>query len=158
MSNVTTMNEPVNRQIPRVTPGSPLETQIVWMEDGGAVLCHGTRYLNRILASNQLSVGHDGLLWFADTSEEALNHAMNGPRFWDDGTGAILYLDRAKLSERYHLQRFSRGIDAEEYLQEPVMPLTEFALAYLRLEDLSPGLGVFRPLITRPKLQRAFDA
>lgn len=107
------------------------------------VLFHGTRYLVPILIHDELALSADEhVVNLTLDPEEAARCAARGPRRFDDGRGAILALDWARLEAPDDFCLSEGGAPGEFGTTEPIAPLSDYLVGVFWLDSLVPGLGI----------------
>jgi hypothetical protein len=91
-------------------------------------LFHGTRYLNSILSDGYLKpTGNPEAVYFSRSADAAAYWATMERGEGEDGRGAILVLDRDRLSARYRLELIDDSLyiaEQEEFVSGRDVPLS----------------------------------
>lgn len=132
----------------------PTATRRLLQKLAPEVLFHGTRFLSHIVADDELAAPLDGngAIYFSRCPDEASWHAATRRYDFDDGRGAIIALDRQRLAANYKIHplqiRDASGqseAGTVEYIAAPLHDLSDYVVGILRLEHVTPGLGLTPP-------------
>jgi hypothetical protein len=96
-----------------------------------------------ILIHDELALSiEDHSVALTSCPEQAAQVAASGPRPFDDGRGAIIALDAARLEDPDKFCFQQLGAPHEYYTGEPIHPLSDYILGIFWLDQLAPGVGL----------------
>ena len=124
------------------------------MSLGPKVLFHGTRFLVPIIMNDELAISiEDHSVALTSCPEVAARIAASGPRPFDDGRGAIIALDWARLEspDQFCFQQW--GEPHEYCVTEPIHPLSDYIVGIFWLDQLAPGIGLHDRIATPGPVQ-----
>ncbi|CAN1547345.1 hypothetical protein MCEMIH16_02017 [Caulobacteraceae bacterium] len=112
------------------------------------VVYHGTRYLSHILRTDELSLPLEGeqAIWMTDSIYHAAGFALEGPRPYDDGRGAVIAFDADKLFAAFKSRKKERRWEIEYRIRDRIDDVSRFIVGVVRLDDVHEGWGKATPL------------